>query len=357
LSKTWLMKKLLSFSCIAIALFSCQEPHKIAHVTKAFYYWKSNDYGDFSAMEDSLLRIQKPEKLYIKFFEVSRDETLGNIPNAKTQLDFKYYSWSKPNLIDSVTIVPTIFIKNEVFLKSNRAEIDTLVANVSFLIDKYNKEKFNDRKIEEYQMDCDWTPKSRDNYFYFLTQLKKTSNKQLSCTLRLYPYKYPEKMGVPPVDKVMLMCYNLIGPFDDQNKNSILDTNELSSYLDTDKKYPLHLDIVLPVFSWMHVYHNDRFSNLVSLDKQGMKAVLKSIKPLWYEVQKDTLIDNVFLRIGDKVKYEEITASKIDESIKIIKKNVSFDNNVTVSLFHLDHTIVTNFTNEEVTRFFADFSR
>ena len=336
-----------------LLLYGCKKSNATT-VEKAFYYWKSAYYDGFGHAEDSVLHAQKAQKVYIKFFEVRRDETLGNIPEAKTQLMFYDSSWSKPDMFDSISFVPSIFIRNEVFLKSSHTEIDTLAANVNFLIEKFCREKFKNRKPNEYQIDCDWTPKSRDNYFYFLNRLKATSNKTLSCTLRLYPYKYPEKMGVPPVDKAMLMCYNLIGPFDNQDKNSVLDNDELASYLNTDNKYPMHLDIALPIFSWAHVYHNDRFNSLIYPGQGIVSAVLKPTKPLWYEVQKDTVVDGVYLRIGDKVKYEQITAEKVNHAIEIIKKYVPLDNKVTVTLFHLDQNTATDYTNEQIARFYSD---
>ncbi|MEM0544143.1 hypothetical protein WFZ85_16275, partial [Flavobacterium sp. j3] len=96
---------------------------------------------------------------------------------------------------------------------------------------------------------------------YFLKKLKEISKKEISCTLRLYPYKYPDKMGVPPVDKVMIMCYNLINPLENENKNSILDLAELESYLISVPKYHKHIVIAFPIYSWMQVYLNKRFSN------------------------------------------------------------------------------------------------
>lgn len=108
----------------------------------------------------------------------------------------------------------------------------------------------------EIQIDCDWTLKTKVNYFAFLNALKKISHKTISCTLRLYPFKYPEIMGTPPVDKATLMCYNLTKPLESENKNSILDNNELRSYLKNTEKYPIHLDIALPLFSMM--YQNGR---------------------------------------------------------------------------------------------------
>ncbi len=330
--------------------FSCQKENKIVHVERAFYYWKSDNY-QMSQHEDSVCKKLKVNKLYVKFFEVDYSDALGFYPISKTELYFY-------NGQDSLTLVPTVYIKNSALMKASKSSIDTLADNVNFLIDKYCNEKFQRvKKPTEFQMDCDWTLKTKDNYFYFLKKLKEISKKEISCTLRLYPYKYPEKMGVPPVDKVSLMCYNLMNPLENAKKNSILDLDELESYLKTNSKYPKHIDVALPIYSWMQVYHNERFSNVLYANNEQIKKVLKEDKPLWFTVIKDTTVAGNYLRIGDKIKFEEINAAKINKTIEILKRHIDFDEHTTVSLFHLDDEQLNNFTNEEVSRFFTDFSK
>lgn len=348
------MKKILLFLPIFFLIFSCEKT-KVEKVENAFYYWKSDNYSSGSDKEKDILANQNIKKLYVKFFEVDYSDAMGNYPISKTS--FSLYSYCDEKTKKPYEVIPTVYIKNIVFQKSNEKDLDKLADNVNFLINKYTNEKLDSLKISEIQIDCDWTASTKDKYFYFLKKLKPISQKQISATLRLYPYKYPDKMGVPPVDKVTLMCYNLINPLADQSKNSILDLKELESYLNTKKKYPLHLDIALPVYSWMQVYQNNQFTNIL-YDVKDIKPHLKQIKPLWYEVQKDTVINyETYLRVGDKIKYEEITADKINKAIAIIKKNVNFDKEITVTLFHLDENQLNNYTDEEISYFYSDFTK
>lgn len=342
------MKHIFLLLALSAVVASCS--NKAEHVEKAFYYWKSNEWG-LTEAEDSAVKKINPEKLYVKFFEVARDEMMGNIPVAKSQV-FSYPKFE----YDGITAIPTVYINNNVFINSSASEIDSLAINVNFLISKYYRERYSGDKPKEIQMDCDWTPKSRDNYFKFLRKLKKAANTTLSCTLRLYPYKYPEKMGVPPVDKVMLMCYNLVNPLQNEDTNSILDTEELSKYLNKKREYPLHTDIALPIFSWMQVYQNKRFKGLLYPDATSVKKILKPVRPLWYEVTKDTVINDHYLRTGDLVKYEEITSQKIKMAIKIIKENVALDKTITVALYHLDEKELNKFYYETLTGFYSSFS-
>ncbi len=341
------MKKLL-FSIIILFLFlSCS--NKVEKVERAFYYWKSNEWS-LSDKEDSIINNVKVNKFYVKFFEVEHSDAMGNYPVAKTDINFYRH--------DSMQIVPTVYLRNSVFIKASKGSLDTLADNVNFLIDKYCKEKFQrQQSVKEFQMDCDWTQKSKDNYFYFLKKLKNISKKEISCTLRLYPYKYPEKMGIPPVDKATLMCYNLINPLENHDKNSILDIDELKSYLNTNNKYPLHLDVALPVYSWMQVYQNNQFSNVIYTNNKTVRKILKPIKPLWFEVLRDTVVEETYLRIGDKIKYEEMDADKIKKAINVIKNNANLGKEVTVTLFHFDVQQLTNYSNEELSSFYTDFSK
>lgn len=343
------MKKLLLLALVPALFWSCSK-HKAEHVERAFYFWKNDQYG---ATEDeySLLDTLKVKKLYIKFFEVENNSVMGPVPVAKTDM----YLYNNEKI---TTLVPTVYIRNEVFKNITHASLDMLADNMSFLIEKHRAEKFEYvPKVEEYQMDCDWTLSTKDNYFYFLKKLKQLSHKKISCTLRLYPYKYPDKMGVPPVDKAMLMCYNLLNPLKDHTKNSILDINELYAYLKTAKKYPLHLDVALPVYSWMQVYQNNRFTRVVYTNTKEIKTILTPEKPLWYAVKKDTVINEFYLRVGDKVKIEEQPAEQLNKAIAIIKENVSLDNDITVSLFHLDKEQLSRYTNEELTAFYTGFTK
>lgn len=341
------MKRFL-FLIIIFYLASCK--NKIENVERAFYYWKSDEWS-LSDKEKQICDSLNIQKLYVKFFEVDYNEELGSFPISKTNLR----SWSFDNR-KLKSVVPTVYLRNIVFSKSSKEDLNILADNVNFLINKYQTAEYKNQTIKEFQMDCDWTMKTKDNYFYFLQKLKTISGKQISATLRLYPYKYPDKMGVPPVDKVMLMCYNLLNPLENPSKNSILDLNELKSYLKDVDKYPKHLDIALPIYSWVQVYHNELFSSALYTDTKQLKTILKQEKSFWYRVTQDTVINSTYLRIGDKIKYEEIDATKIKSAIALLKQYIEFDKNTTVSLFHLEEKQFNNFTNEELSTFYTDFS-
>jgi len=347
-------KKKYVFQCfLAIIIFiflgSCNNGNKVENVERGFYYWKSNDYFGFSETEK--IKDLNIRKIYYKFFEVDYSETMGNYPIEKNSPNS--YGISK---MDSVIIVPTIFIKNEIYKFNDEKSLDLLADNIVFLIEKYIKDA-EIRNSDEIQIDCDWTKSTKDKYFYLLKKIKEFSGKKISCTLRLYPYKYPEIMGVPPVDKVSLMCYNLIKPLSEKDKNSIFDLEEFKKYVNKKRKYPIHLDIVLPVFYWSQLYQNNQYEKLVNMNTEEIKKFAKPIKPMWYEVNKDTTINDVYFKIGNQIKCEEVSTETIQDAISVIKKNIELDNNTTVSLFHLDNNSINIYNREEINNIYNSFTK
>ncbi len=347
------MKKIILIVLISAFYFSCSnKENRVENVEKAFYYWKSNGYYDNQI--NAKISKSGVKKIYFKLFEVDYNEAMGNFPFEKNQpneYDFRD--------LDSLMIVPTIFVKNEIFQYNDEKSLDKLADNIVFLVDKYHKG--NEKSIFEYseiQIDCDWTKSSKNKYFYLLKKIKDLSGKQISCTLRLYPYKYPDIMGVPPADKAMLMCYNLIKPLSNKNKNSILDMEELKSYLNERRSYPIHLDIALPVFYWTQWYQNNRFSGLLNIGTADISGFTKEIKPMWYEVTHDTTYNyDSYFKKGDQIKCEEVSAATIKEAISIIKANVELDQNTTISLFHLDNSTFNKYSDEEISSFYSSFSK
>lgn len=357
---------------MAMLLFIAACKKTPVEIERGFYYWQSDPYS-LQDEEKEYLHKNIIQKLYVKMFEIDLDPVLGAVPVSKSSLhiwyngtrstdltrwnnDSKYNFRAIDKTMDGLEIVPTIFIKNKVLLTASKGSLDSLADNISFLINKRYQEHFSQRKsYTEIQLDCDWIEKTRDNYFYLLRKLKVVSGKTISCTLRLYPYKYSSKMGIPPADRAVLMCYNLLNPLTNEDKNSILSTEELKKYLAGVGKYPVHLDFALPVFSWMQAYQNNQFQGIIYPRPDEIKANLKPLKNLWYEVTQDWETDNIYLRAGDKVKLEDVSANTIKETIGLLKKYAVTGKKHTVIFFHLDKNNLTKFNHETLNSFYTDF--
>lgn len=343
-------------------LFSCNQK---TDVSRAVYYWKNNDRRLYSDEVEFLANAQI-EKCYVKFFEVAEDGAWVAAPIAKSRLEFGYnfkiHDTIQQNKIDTciknMEIIPTIYVENSVVLHLKKNELDTLAGNILYLVEKYWREHYVRVKnhYTAIQIDCDWTPKSKENYFYLLQQIKnRNKNLSLSCTLRLYPYAYPDSMGVPPVDRAMLMCYNLTTPLQNENKNSILDLKELEAYLNLAQPYPLPLDIALPVFSYQFLYQNNQYADLLNTPVENLTAYVKLKSPMWYEVTNDLILDDKFLRGGDEIKIESISDTLINQAIDLLVKYLPYEHNITVSLFHLDDNTINNYELENINGFYNSF--
>jgi hypothetical protein len=361
------MRSLLLYLMVvamAIAVASCGRKNEIK-VERAFYYWKTAPHSLVEKESEVLYNI-KVKKLYIKFFEVAPDPILSAIPVSKTnfKLETNYYynddnpvknyqDWQR----DSLTVIPTIFVLNETLKDITGDQLDSLAKNINFLIKKYYREKFNSSfiRFEEIQIDCDWTESTSTNYFELLRKVKVVSGKQVSCTLRLYPYKYPDKMGVPPVDRVMLMCYNLLSPLE-ENKNTILDLKELESYLAGVPRYPLPIDVALPIYSWHRLYRNDKYIGTVQPDNYTSQFFTE-ISPFWFEANSECVIGSYFVKSGDKIKVESTDPELINGAIAIILKSVDIPSPVTISLFHLDESILKTHDQNTIDHYYTSFSR
>ena len=60
------------------------------------------------------------------------------------------------------------------------------------------------------------------------------------------------------------MLYNLQHPMNKQTFNSIIDNKLLTSYASYIKKYPLKIDIAIPLFSWLSLFQGNNFIGLIN---------------------------------------------------------------------------------------------
>ncbi|SDF10039.1 hypothetical protein [Chitinophaga filiformis] len=232
--------------------FSCN-----THTSKAehsFYYWKSSyDWGDnwdlgWNARPDSVRKALGVQHFYLHYFDVDWSENLSMpVPEAEfASLE------SIGRLLEDCRYTPVVFITNRTFEQlpdsscewlakrvadkinafSDKLEISVIDRKTARIYDQLPSPIYTqqdsikkiitaarERLNTEIQIDCDWTAGTREKYFHFLKALRHYyPDKILSATIRLYPYKYTKKMGVPPVDRGMLMCYNL-GDIKDASTN------------------------------------------------------------------------------------------------------------------------------------------
>jgi hypothetical protein len=318
--------KILRFLFFLLLVFSCSKPQEHRYT---FYYWKTNLSLD-RAEKDVLQKASLPF-LYTRFFDV--DKTDGKFQPVGVITKDKSFITSKQ-------IIPTVFITNRTFMNITGKETKFLAESIYTLIRKKASE-YRLNTGNEIQIDCDWTAGTRDDYFKFLNELKKISGTSVTCTLRLHQVKDKKQMGIPPVDKVYLMCYSTSSPLENSGKNSILDVNILKSYLSKIEDYPLkNIAVALPIYSWGIVTNHlgkHRLINALS-GKDLENPSFKKISGTEAEVLKDGFYFGHYLNKGFRIKVEEISDGQLQDVIGFLEKKIKpFD----IIYYQLDRKFVT----------------
>ncbi|MGY0035286.1 hypothetical protein [Pedobacter sp. NJ-S-72] len=235
-------QKVLFFGLILIGLITCCITgckKKISTASSAFYYWKTTFSLDKS--QAALLKDAAANQLYLRLFDVIWDEQQKDVrPNAIISINQD---------IRQFHVVPVIYITNRTFEKLSPDQTAPLAEKINKLINDITTQ--NKIPYERVQIDCDWTTGTKNRYFAFLKAFKQLNKKQLEATIRLHQVKYADRTGVPPVDKGLLMFYNMGKVSANlKQRNSIYNTTDAAKYVKYLPLYQLPLDIALPLFSW-----------------------------------------------------------------------------------------------------------
>lgn len=296
------MKKLWMLFSVILVL-SCTK--KTEPIPLSFYYWKTN--FQLTETEKQYLNDLDVTKLYIRYFDISLKDSIA-IPVAPVVFNQN---------VEAYEVVPVVYIKNEVFLQNGAA--DSLAVKVYNYIQQINKSA--NVSVDEIQFDCDWSLKSKQNYFQFLEEFKKL-HPNLSATIRLHQIKYPDKTGIPDVDKGVLMYYNM-GVISSGDNNSIYDRSVAQRYIKSLQNYSLPLNMALPVFSWGVHIRGNQVTNLIS----GLRVAdlngdpFEKINENRYKVVEDVVFKGRYLAKNDEIKMEAVSAEQLKEMMHDIKKN------------------------------------
>ena len=277
----------------------------------SFYYWKT--VFNLSETEKTILSENKVSKLYIRYFDIDLDpKTKKPIPNAPI-----IFTIEPTNFI----VTPVIYIKNQVMLNPN-LDIKDLAQKTYNYIQQINSK--NHISCQEIQIDCDWTLSSKSNYLAFIDAFKKISGKKLSATIRLHQIKYFKETKIPNVDKGVLMYYNM-GEIASNSQNSIYEQKIASKYLSSLKKYPLPLDIALPIYSWgIHIRQNRVLGLLNKIDVASFQKDTNFVttKNNFYKARNNVFKNGTFFKKNDELKLEFVSENKLLEMTTDLKQNL-----------------------------------
>lgn len=311
------MIKRFLWSLLVFLLISCGKSEK---PIIAFYYWKT--IFKLSQKETEVLKDNDVRKLYVRYFDIGlHPENQQPIPISPIRFQ---------QSVNNFTIVPVVFIQNKVMLLPD-LDIDDLAQKTFSFIEEINGK--NKIQCNEIQIDCDWTLKSKDNYLKFIERFKKLSQKKLSATIRLHQVKYFKKTKIPNVDSGVLMYYNM-GTIATDSLNSIYNQKIAERYLKSLKKYPLHLDLALPIYSWGVHIRNQKVIGLrskISLSELKKDQNFEQISAVFFKVKQSNYKNGVFYEDNDLLKLEAISpedllemADNLDENLAQKPKEIIF---------------------------------
>lgn len=303
------MQKFL-FLLFLFLLFNCKEKEPRDYT---YYYWKTN--LALNSAEKTALQNAKVPLLYTRFFDV--DKIGGKFqPVGVITKDASFQTDKK--------IVPVVFIKNEVLLNIKDEEIKFLAESINNLIMKKSAAlKLN--LNNEIQIDCDWTAGTKEDYFKFLETLKQISQKKITCTLRLHQVKDKEATGIPPVEKVYLMCYATSSPLENSEKNSILDGPTLKNYLSGLKDYPLKMDIALPIYSWgivTNFKNKHKLLNALTIEDLEKNPNFIKVSENNYRVTNEGFYFGMYFSKDFTIKIESVSQKSLDETLHFIDSKI-----------------------------------
>lgn len=248
-----------------------------------------------------------------------------------------------------VTITPVVFLTQPPLQRSGKGQLDTLAANMANLLSSQSQNN-NLPLSGEVQIDCDWTATTKEAYFYLLEALKRQpffQKKTLSATIRLHQLKFISQNGVPPVDKGLLMCYNMGNLRHPQTKNSIIEEAELKKYINNLESYSLPLDIALPIFDWYILFEEATYKGLVRDFDPGGEAKNRA----QIHFTSDTTINGYTFKKGQWLRHEKSDADVVKNCAERISKKLK-RKELTVILYHLDESNLTKYTLHELQTFY-----
>jgi hypothetical protein len=322
LIKTLIRTAFVGWGGLFAAGCTAPEPVPATPPRVAFYHWQSELALD--STERSWQRQLRSQRLYLRLFDV--DVEGGQVvPVGPVTLT----EWPADQ-----TVVPTVFIANRTLTTADLSPdtlADRILRRVTTLL--------AGRSYPELQIDCDWTDRSQATYFQLLERLRHRlpADRLLSATIRLHQFKYPDRTGVPPVDRGMLMAYNVGSLRDWADPNSILTPTALAQYFQRDD-YPLALDLALPLFRWGVIFRDGVGPRLINgLDTTALADTTRyeRLARGRYRVRRSGYLNASYLYQNDRLRLEWLPPDSLRAAARILR-HYPWPAGWHLAFFHLD---------------------
>jgi len=342
---------IMTLFCCGILLFGGCQFYDSPSATRSFYYWRT--VFDLSSADLAYLRTLRVGKLYVKFFDVDWFDSApqGAFPVAPVRFVSEFPA--------NMEIVPTVFLTNATMRRIPPNDISTLAGQITQKIQRMAKAA-NLPPFREIQLDCDWTGATRAAYFTLLQNIVDLTQPQqilVSATIRLHQVKYTDDMGIPPVARGMLMCYNMASPKYADAENAIFDLDVVGNYLRNVRRYPLSLDVALPLFSWGAVYRKEHFIMLINnartSDFEGRSEFERDEDGMFAAKQDATLRGQDVFK-GERVRVDEPRIDHAQRLAQYLAERLG-KTSASVAWFHYDPNVVEYYAVSDIEQAYWPF--
>jgi hypothetical protein len=320
-----------SVAIAALGAGACRAPARSADGPppgRAFYYWRTT--FRLAPAEHRALAELGVSRLYVRAFDVE-----WSAAESAPSMIGKIVPADGARVPAGIEIVPVVFLRDEVL---RHAEQGGAALAAAVWAEVRRRMQLLGAEPHELQLDCDWTDTTRDAFFELLARLRAASKLPLGATIRLHQIKYRERTGVPPVERGMLMFYNM-GRFSaDPGARAIFDPESAARYLARVPEYPLPLDVALPIWSWTVHLRDDRVEGLLqSTDPDELAALpfLTRAAPDRYVAAQSAFLHGTLIREGDVLKIEVTGPAEALAAARQIAPHLAPSQGRTVSLFDL----------------------
>jgi len=341
----WMMKIrhacwLIGLIGVMIATIACDGQRNT--VDASFYYWKTA-YEPDSIEKHALAQIGA-KRLFVRIMDIDTQGPQGEaVPVSAV-------TFREP-LPDSVAIVPVVYVVNKVLKDMSAVQQDELAGRLIDFVTAKVKQA-GKTGFDELQIDCDWTASTKEAYFGLLTALRTrvADSVRLTATLRLHQVRNRRSSGIPPVDRALLMCYNMGNLRKPGVHNSIMDLREMEIYLkDFLHEYPLPMDIALPLFNWSVVFRNGEYAGISKrLDPTMLSdtaVFARNAKSSLYRLK--VALPAAGLRRGDVVRREETRWEDLSAAADFLVRHRRKEK-FTLLFYHLDNQVLKSFSDEQL---------
>jgi len=314
---------LLAFACAFVC--GCSNPSP----GRSLFWWKT--VFDPDSSELAALRTLGIARMHVRLFDV---DVYNGVVYPVAALE-----WKAP-IPEGIEPVPTIFLRERALEGLDRNEARKLAAHI--WSETRVRMAPSGRPWRELLVDCDWTESTKEPYFAILAALGDSCHaggRILSSTIRLHQLRDRSRTGVPPVDRGLLMFYNMGRISASPSDTSLLDLSAGRSWLAGSKPYPLPLDPALPLWEWTIQLRDGAVVDLLQrtgseeIDRSGWIARDSSGTR---RAKREGFLDGHFLRGSDLLKSESVQMPALRQAADMLADFLPPDRDRTVVLFDLD---------------------